>query len=143
MTPSMPAMTGAAPGTGEDGFRVLMVDDEELIRRLATGMARRLHVDLLAVATAPAALQLARASHIDVLVADVLLGEGPDGIELARQITALQPALCVVLMSGYSAAHFDLTGLPEHTQFLTKPFSTESFMHCLAAARERATSPGG
>jgi CheY-like chemotaxis protein len=143
MTPPMPAETGGAPGAGEANFRVLMVDDEELIRRLATGMAKRLCLDLLAVATAPAALACARASHVDVLVADVLLGEGPDGIELARQIAALHPALSVVLMSGYSAAHFDLAGLPEHTQFLTKPFSTESFMHCLAAARERATSPGG
>ena len=140
--PAAPPEAGELPRTGADGFHVLMVDDEELIRRLAIGMARRLHIDLIAVATAPAALELARASRIDVLVADVLLGEGTDGIELARQLAALQPRLSVVLMSGYSAAHFDLTGLPAHTQFLTKPFSTESFMHCLTAARERAATSG-
>jgi hypothetical protein len=31
---------------------------------------------------------------------------------------ALQPRASVVLMSGYSAAHFDLDWLPRHTQFL-------------------------
>ena len=141
MKPPQPT-AGGAPGTGEHTFRVLMVDDEELIRRLAMGMARRLRVDLVAVATASAAMEMARASRIDVLVSDVLLGEGADGIELATQILSLQPWASVVLMSGYSAAHFDLRGLPEHTQFLTKPFSTDSFMHCLTEARQRSSSSG-
>lgn len=85
---------------------------------------------------------MARASRIDVLVTDVLLGEGTDGIELAKQVLALQPSAGVVLMSGYSAAHFDLDGLPRHTQFLTKPFSTDSLMHCLTEARQRSSSSG-
>ena len=133
---------GAAPGTGEDSVHVLLVDDEELIRRLAMGMARRMHVDLVAVATEAAALEMARASRIDVLVADVLLGEGADGIDLARRILALQPWAAVVLMSGYGAAHFDLDGLPGETQFLTKPFSIDSLMHCLTEARQRSTASG-
>jgi DNA-binding NtrC family response regulator len=141
MKPPQPAADGT-PGAGEHPFRVLMVDDEELIRRLAMGMARRLRVDLVAVATASAAMEMARASRIDVLVSDVLLGKGEDGIELASQVLALQPWASVVLMSGYSAAHFDLRGLPEHTQFLTKPFSSDSLMHCLTAARQRAASSG-
>ncbi len=45
-------------------------------------------------------------------------------------------------MSGYSAAHFALDGLPEHTQFLAKPFSTDSLMHCLTEARQRSSSSG-
>jgi two-component system response regulator FlrC len=115
-----------------------MVDDEELIRRLAGGMARRMNVDLTAVGTAFEALQAVQSDHFDVLVADVLLGEGTDGIDLARQIAAAQSNLAVVLMSGYSASHFELTGLPANTQFLTKPFSSESLAHCLIVARERA-----
>ena len=131
-----------APGTGEDSFRVLMVDDEELIRRLATGMASRLGLDLSAVASAPAALDIARACRLDVLVTDVLLGEGADGIDLARQIRGLQPWAAVVLMSGYSASHFDLDGLPGDTQFLTKPFGVDSLMHCLTEARRRVAASG-
>lgn len=115
-----------------------MVDDEELIRRLATGMARRMNVEMTAVGTAFEALQAAQTEQFDVLVADVLLGEGADGIDTARQIAAAQPELAVVLMSGYSASHFDLAGLPPNTQFLTKPFSSESLAHCLTLARERS-----
>jgi CheY-like chemotaxis protein len=138
----VPPATGGPPQAVENKLRVLLVDDEELIRRLAMSIARRVHIDLLAVATAPAALELARASHIDVLVADVLLGEGVDGIDLARQIALLQPRLSVVLMSGYNAAQFDLSELSGDTQFLTKPFSTESFLRCLTATREHTATAG-
>ena len=143
--PAKQALSGSdrCADSSSDSFRVVMVDDEELIRKLATGMARRIGVDLVAVATAPAALEMARSSHIDVLLADVLLGEGLDGIDLAKEIAALQPTLSVVLMSGYGAGHFDLQGLPATTQFLTKPFSTDSLMHCLTTAREHTVLSGG
>jgi CheY-like chemotaxis protein len=100
-------------------------------------------LDFTAVATASAALAVAGASRIDVLVADVLLGEDTTGIELAKQLVARQPGLSLVLMSGYTADHFDLSGLPEHTQFLTKPFTTDALTHCLAVARNRSASPEG
>ena len=105
-------------------------------------MSRRLDVDLVAVATARAAVEMARASRIDVLVADVLLEEGADGIELARQIVALQPWASVILMSGYGESHFDLHRLPDDTQFLAKPFSLDSLMHCLSEARQRCQATG-
>ena len=125
--PGMPPLGGRAlsPNRAQDSFRVLMVDDEEMIRRLAGGMARRLQIDTF-----------------DVLIADDLLGEGTDGIELARRLALAQPWLSVVLMSGYSASHFELEGLPADTQFLTKPFSSESLAQCLAVIRERLKAEG-
>ena len=142
--PVEPVEPGArgAPGASGDSFRVLMVDDEEIIRRLATGMATRLRVDLVAVATATAALEMARVSRVDVLVTDILLGEGADGIALARRVLALQPWASVVLMSGYTSSHFDLDGLPGHTHFLTKPFTIDSLSHCLAEARQQSAGSG-
>jgi CheY-like chemotaxis protein len=82
-------------------------------------------------------------SRFDVLVADILLGDGMDGIELARQVMAVQPWLSVVLMSGYDADQFELDGLPRETQFLTKPFSTDTLMQCLIAARDDDGAPSG
>ncbi|MCC7125387.1 MAG: response regulator [Acidobacteria bacterium] len=123
-----------------DRIRVLMVDDEELIRRLAAGMARRMNVEMVAVGTAAEAVEAVRTQTFDVLVADMLLGEGADGIALARQVAALQPDIHVVLMSGYSASHFDLNGLPGSPQFLDKPFSSESLARCLSLARNRRSA---
>jgi len=117
-----------------------MVDDEELILHMAVGMARRIHVDLLTAGTAREALEVARSTGIDVLIADVLLGDGLDGVDLARQIAATQPDLSVILMSGYNPSQFDLEGLPAGTQFLMKPFNSETLARCIAAAREHVAS---
>lgn len=137
-----PADDGQAsrPRERTGAFRVLMVDDEELIRRMAAGMARRIQIDLVTVGTAAEAMDVARTSNIDVLIADVLLGEGLDGIDLARQIGAMTPGLSVILMSGYTPSHFEMAGLPEGTQFLMKPFNSDSLARSIALAREH-TAP--
>lgn len=103
-------------------------------------MARRIQVDLMTAATAREALEIASTTRIDVLIADVLLGEGLDGTDLARQIGATNPDMSVILMSGYNPSHFDLKGLPPSTQFLTKPFNSESLARSIAAARGNLAS---
>ena len=139
-TPATPPRTPADPDRSPEPYRVLLVDDEALIRRLASGMAPRLRAEIVTAASADEALAIASAMRIDALVADVLLGDGPDGIELARQIGARQPGIAVILMSGYTADDYALDGLPSDTQFLNKPFSSHSLAHCLARARGQEPS---
>ena len=141
VTPPASAATAPAdPDRSTDRYRVLVVDDEALIRRLASGMAPRLRAEIVTAASADEALAIAGALRIDALVADVLLGDGPDGIELARQIGARQPGIAVILMSGYTADDYALDGLPPDTQFLNKPFSSHSLAQCLARARGQEPS---
>jgi len=120
--------------------RVLMVDDEELILRMAAGMARRIQLNLVTAGTPEDAITAARSTPIDVLITDVQLGDGLDGIELAREIAALHPGLSVILMSGYGAAQFDLQDLPAGIEFLTKPFNGESLARSIAAVRSHASA---
>jgi two-component SAPR family response regulator len=51
---------------------------------------------------------------------DVVLADGPDGIELARQFRAVRPDVPVLFMSGYTADHY---GELEPGQLLPKPFT--------------------
>jgi len=132
--------SSSGPRSTSGSCRVLMVDDEELIRRMAAGMARRIQVDLVTVGTAGEALEVARSTDIHVLITDMVLGEGLDGIALAHQIGAARPDLSLVLMSGYEPSQFDLEGLPAGTQFLMKPFNSDSLSRCITAARQHAAS---
>ncbi len=129
------------PGQAAHSLRVLLLDDEDLIRRLARGMAKRLQVEIITAASAAEALAVARATPLDVLVTDVLLGEDQDGVDVARQIVAAQPGLAVVLMSGHTVDMLELDGLPPETQFLSKPFGTHALAACLARARGRGHEP--
>jgi two-component system cell cycle sensor histidine kinase/response regulator CckA len=87
------------PGGNET---VLLVEDREAVRRVAQRFLARRGYRVLEAKSAEEALAVAdaHAGEIDLLLSDVILG-GMDGYELAIALTARQPGVCVVLMSGY------------------------------------------
>lgn len=64
--------------------------------------------------------------QIDLLVTDVNMGDGPDGIDLARQLLREQPGLPVLVVSGTleSEGMAAENGFP----FLAKPFALRAFV---------------
>jgi two-component system cell cycle sensor histidine kinase/response regulator CckA len=128
----MPAQAAppAAPRNGEQAERgptrgtVLLVEDEEAVRRLT---ARGLELSgwrVLAADSGEAALAVLAAAEETpaVMVSDVSM-PGMDGPQLVRAVRAMMPTLPVILVSGYAEteALSDLPGSP--VQFLAKPFS--------------------
>ena len=84
-----------------DPRRILFVDDDDLITRMAEMVLRRLHCEFRICSdggTAMAAFREAPASY-RLVICDVRLGTG-SGLELARQVKALEPATPVLLISG-------------------------------------------
>jgi DNA-binding NtrC family response regulator len=67
----------------------------------------------------------AQRPEIRLLLTDLVLPEGINGIALAEQLTREEPGLKVLYISGYRA---DFTGgevvLEEGVNFLTKPFES-------------------
>jgi two-component system cell cycle response regulator CpdR len=45
-----------------------------------------------------------------------------DGVELARRVTALQPAMAVMFITGFSAALLETGDALERAPILSKPF---------------------
>lgn len=84
------------------GSRILFVDDDPILRSVAEIALRRAGHDVQTFATADAALQAVRSaeSAYDLAVLDIRLGAGSDGFALALQLTALRPALRIVMVSG-------------------------------------------
>ena len=88
--------------------RIVVVDDEELVR---AGL-----VDLLAsmdeytvvgeAASAADAGGTIERGNPDLVVVDVILGDGLDGIQLTRDIKAERPFLPIVILSGRDEALF-------------------------------------
>jgi PAS domain S-box-containing protein len=134
-----PRFVASAPLAGGDAsglsdFSVWVVEDDADVRAVTVETVRRLGCRVHEAASAREALELARESLPDVLVADVLLGGGEDGIALARALLERREELAVILVSGYSAARFDLAGLPPNTQFLAKPFTLAALDRALSLA---------
>ena len=102
-----PAAAGRLP-RGRAGETVLVVEDNEQVRRFATTTLNELGYTVLQANDAREALDLVGDSRrIDLLFSDVVLGRGMNGFELAAAARAQAPGLPVLFTSAYhqSPAH--------------------------------------
>ena len=102
--------------------RILLAEDDDQMRAfLARGLRRAGHaVD--AVGDGETALERSTGAEFDLLLADVVM-PGIDGIELARRMTARQPGIRVMFITGFAAVALQDDGLARHQpRILAKPF---------------------
>ena len=86
-------------GSGET---ILVVEDEDSVRRITVAFLRKAGYRVTEVASADAALRKLDADdRIALLFTDVLLGEGGNGKELAAAALRLRPGLPILLTSGF------------------------------------------
>lgn len=116
------------PGSGVHAWRAtglaLVVDDETLVRDIASRVLQRQGFEVLAAEAGETAIALfrERRSEIRLVLLDLTM-PGMDGEEVARKLLEIEPNACILLMSGYSeqSAMQGLAG--ERVRgFLHKPF---------------------
>jgi CheY-like chemotaxis protein len=105
---------------------ILLVEDEEFVRRLA---AEVLHSAGYAVVTAGNAAQALKACRaysepVDLLLADVVM-PGMSGYELAAEFRNYYPSGKVLLMSGYPEQLALCSLSASQQKYLAKPFSVD------------------
>jgi CheY-like chemotaxis protein len=101
---------------------VLVVEDEDALRRLAVRTLRDAGYRVIDAESEERALALASETAVDVLLTDVIM-PGIGGVALADRLKEMQPRLRVVYMSGYPRAHLISNGqLGETHDFVAKPF---------------------
>jgi CheY-like chemotaxis protein len=115
---------------------VLLVEDEEAVRRIARRILERAGYRVLVARHGAEALSvLADAGPtVDVLLSDVAMPE-MGGLELAALAVARTPGLRVLLMSGFSEARVGTMG-PDRlvSGFIAKPFTAEALLDAVQAA---------
>jgi two-component system cell cycle sensor histidine kinase/response regulator CckA len=111
-----------APGGSET---ILLVEDDEAVRRLARLSLERSGYHLLEAENPKAALRLANqfGGQIDLLLSDVMMPES-EGPPLFQRLVKVRPSLRVLYMSGYADEAVVRHGIVvEGTPFLQKPFT--------------------
>jgi len=121
---------------------VLVVEDEPAVREVAVKILSRLGYQVLEAADGPEAWALSErhAEPIHLLLTDVVL-PGPNGVMVARRLTAERPQMRVLYMSGYTdnaIVHFGV--LDRGIKFVEKPFSVEGMAR---AVRDALDDPEG
>jgi excisionase family DNA binding protein len=122
-------------GTGTARSRILLVDDEESIRKLLSRMLESSY-DVEIAADGDAAIRLLRqpGAHYDLLISDLNMPD-MDGLTLIREAQRINPTLAAIVITGYSTESSAIEALNLGvTGYLTKPFGTTQVLAAAAKA---------
>jgi PAS domain S-box-containing protein len=120
--------------------RVLVVDDEAVLGRMITRVLRSDGHDVTWVDSAEAALEHLRTRSFDVVISDLGLGAGRDGLELAQDVRRQWPRVRIVLASGsvsIDAASARRRGVHE---LLGKPYGADDLRRVVRRLARRSQS---
>lgn len=81
-------------------LRVLVVDDEPLVRSLLTEVVKTLGYEVRSAESAAEARKICQSFDADVAIIDVDLGPGPNGFDLATSLRAINSAIAVVFLTN-------------------------------------------
>jgi CheY-like chemotaxis protein len=138
--PRPSAMSGTAEATARPR-RVLLVEDEVVLRMSTTDMLERLGCFVSGVGSGEQALELlAGGGSFDLLLTDLGL-PGISGEELANEVRRRFPSLPVVIASGYGRSDVQGVGMQaDGLQFISKPYSSVDLQQALDHAARTAVS---
>jgi len=115
--------------------RVLVVDDEAAIRDLLLRTLSLAEYDVDVAADGQAALDRMRQQPYDLLVTDLRMPGGIDGLSVIREAKRFNSDIPVIIITGYSseASAIDAVNLGV-TGYLTKPFRVPRVLAAAARA---------
>lgn len=100
---------------------ILVVDDDGIIRELCARALQKYRI--VQAGTCEEALQIYEREHIDLILSDIKM-PGGSGIDLLRQVKALDPNATVLLMTGFADNDIILNALKEGADdFINKPIN--------------------
>ena len=107
-------------GCGKIPIRVLVVDDEPLIRWAAASSLTDAGFSVTEAADVAAARRLLE-TPFDVALLDFRLPDG-DGVTLMSEIQAAQPQCRFIMMTAFRTAELTARAVRDHVAVLDKPF---------------------
>ena len=121
-----------------DDFRALVVDDEEVFLQTLVKRLHKRNIDTTGVASGEQALEIMKKKLFDVVILDVKMPGGMDGIEALREMKKIQPLAEVLLLTGHASVETSIEGMKLGAfDYLLKPIKLEELLEKLAQAFEK------
>ena len=121
------------------GETILVVDDETQQREIAKEMLQALNYKVFTASGGEEALGWVRGNRADLVVMDMIMSPGMDGLETCQGIWALRPDQGIIIASGYSESGRVLKAQRLGAGgYLRKPYTLESLG---LAVREALDAP--
>lgn len=119
------------------GEKILIVDDEEGLRRLLVRVLGKEGFQAVAVPSGSEALALVAGEDFDLVITDIQM-PGMNGLELMRRLKEFDAGLPVIVMTAYGTVENAVEALRIGAyDYLTKPFESDELRLTVAKALER------
>ena len=110
-------------GSGEI---ILVVDDEEEQREIASSILRSLNYNVVTASSGEAAIEFLNRSRADLVVLDMLMPPNMNGLEAYKKFAEICPGQKAVIVSGFSESNDVKEALAAGvSEFLAKPYAGE------------------
>ena len=117
-------------------MRILLADDEQFILDLMEMVLKSAGHTVRAVLNGELALKALESEGFDLVITDFSMPK-MDGLVLTKEIKARQPALTVILLTGYGEGD----SLPPNVDYvISKPLRTEALMEIVARLDSKPSS---
>jgi DNA-binding NtrC family response regulator len=124
----------------DDSIRIIVVDDEDSIRRRCVRLLSRQGYEVIGAADSQAALNLTRTKPFDLMLVDIRM-PGLDGIELMSLVKADDPSVEAIVMTGYASVDTAVKAIKQGAyDYLAKPFDTDELLHIVGNLAEKIYS---
>jgi two-component system response regulator RegA len=122
---------------------ILIVEDDEMFRqRLARAMIDR-GLEVRTAADAPEALVEARKGEPPELAVVDLRMPGGSGLDVVRELKALEPAMRILVLTGYGSIATAVEAIKiGATNYLTKPADADQILTVLQAGAQQDSNDG-
>src|SRR5205823_6812286 len=118
-------------------LRVLIVDDEEVLRDVLEVVLRREGFDIVLAASGEEALNLLDTEEVDLVILDVML-PGISGIDTLRAMRISNPSLPVLIITAFSSIDGAIEAMKHGAfHYVPKPFKNEEVILTVNKALEQ------
>ena len=102
-------------------FRILLAEEEQVMRAYLARALERSDYEVVAVDSGTAAAPLLEAERFDLLLTDIIMPE-MDGIQLAFHCNMVSPTTDVIFITGFSGVALRAGASIPNAKILAKPF---------------------
>ena len=111
-----------------------MVDDVPEQREIATAIFKTLGYEAHAVSSGERAVEFVTRQPVDLLLLDMIMDPGIDGLETFRRIRTVHPGQKAVVASGYTKNERVLKALEMGAIYVHKPYQMEEIARAVKKA---------
>lgn len=128
---------GTLPGVDPAGIRILVVDDQEIVRVQLKRILKRAGFGVLEAPNASTTLEILASEPVDLILSDIRM-PGMTGVDLVKAIGHRIPDTAVVMVSGLDNVDLALECLRHGAyHYVLKPFKTSGILIAVANALRR------